>query len=156
MARVTVEDCVEVVNNRYELVLLAAQRARDIAAGASITIARDNDKNPVVALREIAGRSIDLDEVRDHIVNGVNRMGDLNEEDDLLLALAGQGVAEEVNVAAVAIEEVSFDGGSAIAAADEDIGDDFDGLTDADSDFGAGLPEGFQEDGASLDSFEEK
>ena len=52
MARVTVEDCIDVINNRYELVLLAAQRARDIAAGAGITVDRDNDKNTVVSLRE--------------------------------------------------------------------------------------------------------
>ncbi len=155
MARVTVEDCVEVISNRYELVLVAAQRARDIAAGASITVSRDNDKNPVVALREIADQTISLDEVRDHIVNGVNRMGDMNEEDDLLLALAGQGVAEEIGGAA-AIEEVSFEAGSAIAGADEDISEDFDGLTDADSDFGAGLPDGFQEDMGGSDSFEER
>ena len=54
MARVTVEDCVDKVPNRFELVLLAAHRAREIAAGSPITVERDNDKNPVVALREIA------------------------------------------------------------------------------------------------------
>jgi DNA-directed RNA polymerase subunit omega len=118
MARVTVEDCVQVVPNRYELVLLAAQRARDIASGSGITIDRDNDKNPVVALREIAGQTINLTEVRGHIVHGVNRMGDLNAEDDLLLALAGQGVDDTAlnNATAVAIEEVVFDGGAAIEA----------------------------------------
>lgn len=146
MARVTVEDCIEVIPNRYELVLMAAQRARDIAAGASISISRDNDKNPVVALREIADRSIDLNQVRDHIVNGVNRMGDLNEEDDLLLAIAGQGVAEEAPAEGAVIEEVSFDGGAAISAAEEEMGDDFEGLVDGEVDFSTGLPDGFQED----------
>ena len=155
MARVTVEDCVEVIPNRYELVLVAAQRARDISAGATITVTRDNDKNPVVALREIADQTVNLDEVRDHIVNGVNRMGDLNEEDDLLLALAGQGVAEEIG-GAVAIEEISFDGGASVGVSDEDAGEDFDGLTDADSDFGSGLPDGFQEDVGGSDSFEDR
>ena len=66
MARVTVEDCVDKVPNRFDLVLLAAHRAREIAAGSPLTIDRDNDKNPVVALREIAARKIDnalIDEV---------------------------------------------------------------------------------------------
>ena len=60
MARVTVEDCVGMVPNRFELVLLAAQRARDIRSGAELTVERDNDKNAVVALREIAEEAIDL------------------------------------------------------------------------------------------------
>ena len=59
MARVTVEDCVEKIPNRFELVMLAAQRARNISAGAELTIDRDNDKNPVVALREIAEQTVD-------------------------------------------------------------------------------------------------
>ena len=65
MARVTVEDCVKKVSNRYELVLLAARRARDISAGSPLTIDRDNDKNTVVALREIAEENIDLESLRE-------------------------------------------------------------------------------------------
>ena len=68
MARVTVEDCVVKIPNRFDLVMTAAQRAREIASGASITIDRDNDKDPVVALREIAGETIDLETVRDSLV----------------------------------------------------------------------------------------
>ncbi len=60
MARVTVEDCVEKVPNRFELVLLAAQRARNLSRGEELTLDRDNDKNPVVALREIADETLDL------------------------------------------------------------------------------------------------
>ena len=63
MARVTVEDCVEKVPNRFELVMLAAQRSRDISAGAEITVDRDNDKNPVVALREIADETVDREKL---------------------------------------------------------------------------------------------
>ena len=63
MARVTVEDCVRLVPNRFDLVLMAAQRAREISSGAALTVDRDNDKNPVVALREIADETIDLDTV---------------------------------------------------------------------------------------------
>jgi DNA-directed RNA polymerase subunit omega len=68
MARVTVEDCIEKVPNRFQLVLLAAHRARVIRAGAPITIDRDNDKDPVIALREIADETIDLETVRDSLV----------------------------------------------------------------------------------------
>jgi DNA-directed RNA polymerase subunit omega len=68
MARVTVEDCVEKVPNRFQLVLLSAHRARVIRQGSPITIDRDNDKDPVVALREIANESVDLETIRDSLV----------------------------------------------------------------------------------------
>lgn len=134
MARVTVEDCVEIIPNRYELVLVAAQRARDIGAGAPITLDRDNDKNPVVALREIADQTIDLAQVKEHIISGVNRMADLNVEDEMLLGLAGMGMEEHSNATAVAIDEVVFDGSATLAAAEEDMGDEFGGEGD-DADF---------------------
>lgn len=135
MARVTVEDCIQVVPNRYELVLIAAQRARDIASGAPISVERDNDKNPVIALREIAEQTVSLDDVRKHIVDGTNRMGDLNDEDGSLLALANAGIeGEPLNATAAAIEETVFDG---VVAAMEETGDmaemgsdDLDGATD--------------------------
>ncbi len=73
MARVTVEDCVELVPNRFELVLLAAQRARGISAGAELTIDRDRDKNPVVALREIADETIQLNELHDSLIQSNQR-----------------------------------------------------------------------------------
>ena len=93
MARVTVEDCIEKIPNRFDLVLAAAQRARDISTGNPLTIDRDNDKNPVVALREIASETIDPDYLRDEIVRGLQKLSnpeliddeqDENEEDDLL------------------------------------------------------------------------
>lgn len=128
MARVTVEDCVEIIPNRYELVLLAAQRARDIGAGANITIDRDNDKNTVVALREIAEQSADMQQVREHIVHGVNRMADQSAEDSELLALAGIGL-ETANSHSAMIEEVIFDNSATLAAAEsEDGAFDMEGL----------------------------
>ena len=93
MARVTVEDCIEKIPNRFDLVLAAAQRARDISTGYPLTIDRDNDKNPVVALREIASETIDPDYLRDEIVRGLQKLSnpeliddeqEENEEDDLL------------------------------------------------------------------------
>ena len=65
MARVTVEDCIEKIPNRFRLVLMAAHRARNISAGSALTIDRDNDKNPVVALREIADETLDMDMLKD-------------------------------------------------------------------------------------------
>lgn len=80
MARVTVEDCIEKIPNRFDLVLTAAQRARSIQKGELLTIDRDNDKNPVVALREIAAESIDTGRVQDAIVRGLQRLNVREEE----------------------------------------------------------------------------
>jgi DNA-directed RNA polymerase subunit omega len=73
MARVTVEDCIIKIPNRFDLVMLAAQRARDISSGAALTIERDNDKNPVVALREIADTTIDLEALSNSVVQGLRK-----------------------------------------------------------------------------------
>ena len=80
MARVTVEDCIEKIPNRFDLVLTAAQRARSIQKGEPLTIDRDNDKNPVVALREIADETIDTARMQDAIVRGLQRLNAREEE----------------------------------------------------------------------------
>jgi DNA-directed RNA polymerase subunit omega len=80
MARVTVEDCIEKIPNRFRLVLMAAHRARSISAGAALTIDRDNDKNPVVALREIADETLDMDGLKESLISGLQRV--LPSEDD--------------------------------------------------------------------------
>ena len=93
MARVTVEDCVEKVPNRFDLVLLAAQRARDISAGMPETLPRDNDKNPVVALREIAVESVDYDALQDTLVQSLQKVlpsDDLEEDDEAVTALQAE------------------------------------------------------------------
>src|SRR3954452_17562512 len=82
MARVTVEDCVTKVPNRFELVLLAAQRARDITSGAPLTIEKDNDKNPVVALREIADETIQLDQVQNALIKGMQKHVEMDEPEE--------------------------------------------------------------------------
>jgi len=82
MARVTVEDCVVRVPNRFELVLLASQRARDVAAGAPISIDRDNDKNPVVALREIADETVSLDHLQNAVITGMQKHVEIDEPED--------------------------------------------------------------------------
>jgi DNA-directed RNA polymerase subunit omega len=74
MARVTVEDCVDKVPNRFELVLLASQRARQVSGGAELTIDRDRDKNPVVALREIAEETVKPNELEEALINSLQRV----------------------------------------------------------------------------------
>jgi DNA-directed RNA polymerase subunit omega len=91
MARITVEDCVTKIPNRFELVMLAAQRARDVSAGAPLTVERDNDKNPVVALREIADDTVELDHLRYELIHGLRRHVEIEEESsDELVAAYGQ------------------------------------------------------------------
>lgn len=84
MARVTVEDCVKVIPNRFELVMAAARRARELSAGASMTIDRKNDRNPVVALREIAEETISVDALKDSLVRSLQRVSFADASDEEL------------------------------------------------------------------------
>ena len=89
MARVTVEDCVTKVPNRFELVLLATQRGRELSSGAQPTLERENDKNPVIALREIAEETIQTDELRQMLISSLQRHVEVDEpEDDSVAILA--------------------------------------------------------------------
>ena len=90
MARVTVEDCVDKVPNRFELVMLAAHRAREISTGAEITVVRDNDKNPVVALREIADETQSADDLRERLIESNQNQIEVDEpEEDAMALLMG-------------------------------------------------------------------
>ncbi len=90
MARVTVEDCVDKVPNRFELVMLAAHRAREISAGAALTVERDNDKNPVVSLREIADETQSADDLRERLIESNQTQIEVDEpEDDAMALLMG-------------------------------------------------------------------
>ncbi len=80
MARVTVEDCIEKIPNRFDLVLTAAQRARNIQKGELLTIDRDDDKNPVIALREIADETIDINQIEERIIQSMQRLNESEEE----------------------------------------------------------------------------
>lgn len=91
MARVTVEDCVDKVPNRFELVMLAAHRAREITAGSMLTVERDNDKNPVVALREIADETQGADDLRERLIESLQTQIEVDEPEDDAMALL-QGV----------------------------------------------------------------
>ncbi|PZN49663.1 MAG: DNA-directed RNA polymerase subunit omega [Proteobacteria bacterium] len=81
MARVTVEDCIDKVENRFELVLLASHRARQISQGASITVPRDNDKNPVVALREIAEETLSPGDLKEDLIHSLQKHVEVDEPD---------------------------------------------------------------------------
>lgn len=115
MARVTVEDCVEKVSNRFELVMLSAQRAREIGAGASLLVERDNDKNSVVALRELADDKIHADELQEDLIRSHQRIIAMDDDEDIIDLMDGE------------------DGFDAIAAArnEEEMGDEFDGGDDS-------------------------
>jgi len=92
MARVTVEDCVDKIPNRFDLVMMAAHRARELSAGASLTVERDQDKNPVVALREIADETIAAGTLREHAIEAHQRQIEVDEpEEDAMALLMGGG-----------------------------------------------------------------
>lgn len=92
MARVTVEDCVDKVPNRFELVMLAAHRAREIASGSPLTVDRDNDKNPVVSLREIADETQSADALRERMIESHQTQIEVDEpEEDQMALLMGNG-----------------------------------------------------------------
>ena len=151
MARVTVEDCVLKVPNRFELVLLAAQRARDIASGAPLTVDRDNDKGPVVALREIADVTIPLDTLQNNVIKSMQKHVEIDEPEEdhdveigapanwaADLTPLGQGEDDEVEDAAVDAELQE----DMLAGADEAEGSGEDVLPD--------LPEGEAEAGGKI------
>lgn len=90
MARVTVEDCIDKVPNRFDLVMLAAHRARELSSGAELTVDRDNDKNPVVALREIAEETLTADQLREAAIESQQRHIEVDEpEEDQIALLMG-------------------------------------------------------------------
>jgi DNA-directed RNA polymerase subunit omega len=111
MARITVEDCVTQVPNRFELVMLAAQRARDISAGAPLAVERDNDKNPVVALREIADLDVDLDHLRYELIHGLRRHVEVEDQpdDDLVAAFQEHSLVPPMRAAEADEDEVEVD-----------------------------------------------
>jgi len=92
MARVTVEDCIVKIPNRFKLVMIASQRSRELSKGLDLTIERDNDKNPVVALREIADDTVNLDDLEESLIRGQQKHIDVDEEaneDEEFLAVEG-------------------------------------------------------------------
>ena len=118
MARVTVEDCVERIPNRFELVMLAAKRSREISSGSVLTVERDDDKNPVCALREIADETVPLDELREELVRGLQKHIEVDEpeEDDEIEMMTAASLANEAGM------DVSVSGSSSIDDKNSDYG----------------------------------
>jgi DNA-directed RNA polymerase subunit omega len=106
MARVTVEDCIDKVDNRFELVLLAGHRARMISSGAQLTVDRDNDKNPVVALREIADQTVQPDDLKEDLIHSLQKYVEVDEPEPEPVPMIA---TSEPTVAGGDEGEVSFD-----------------------------------------------
>lgn len=113
MARVTVEDCIVKIPNRFDLVMLAAQRARAISAGASLTVDRDDDKNPVVALREIASETIDYKDLEESLIKGLQKHVEVDEPEE-----------EEMDLLAIQQELTAIEGAEARPAGEGDESDE--------------------------------
>ena len=90
MARVTIEDCIDKLPNRFELVLLASHRARSIAQGQQLTVDRDNDKDPVVSLREIAATSVNADDLREEFIHAMQKQVEVDEAEETEVPLIAQ------------------------------------------------------------------
>jgi len=136
MARVTVEDCVVKVPNRFDLVMVAAQRSRDISAGAPLTLERDDDKNPVVALREIADDTVSIDELGEALIEGMQKHIEIEEPEEepqdfemAIIAMSAEGVgdpmvsADTLVVGAAEPSEVSAEAGADEEACGPEGGD---------------------------------
>jgi DNA-directed RNA polymerase subunit omega len=137
MARVTVEDCVLKIPNRFELVLFAAQRAREISAGAPLTVDRDDDKNPVIALREIAEETIELDHLRAAVVRGMQKHVEIDEPEEtreleLETALFGGGSPAGVLTRAEVGSETDGDEAEEEDAIEQEEALEAEGLDEAD------------------------
>ena len=145
MARVTVEDCILKVPNRFDLVMVAAQRSRDISAGSPLTVERDNDKDPVIALREIAEETVDVEELHDALIRRMQKHVEIDEPEeeqqdfDMSVVEMGLGDGDEPMVAVDALaasqekeDEAEVDGPDAQVGApantpDEQVGEPDDG-----------------------------
>ncbi|HET9902527.1 MAG TPA: DNA-directed RNA polymerase subunit omega [Xanthobacteraceae bacterium] len=107
MARVTVEDCIDKVENRFDLVLLASHRARMISAGAPLTVDRDNDKNPVVALREIAETSVSPEDLKEDLIHSLQKYVEVDEPEPETVPLIGTSGSVDADDTEVTFERMT-------------------------------------------------
>ena len=145
MARVTVEDCIDKIPNRYELLMVAAQRAKDISSGSPITLPRDNDKNPVIALREIAENTVNIEDLQKSLVMGLQKYVEVEELEE-----------EELEIMAAEKELVDLDEQFSDLLLDSDVSDsmqvvDENGDADADDDLDLSAEDGIDDDDTQLD-----
>ena len=127
MARVTVEDCVDKVENRFELVMLASQRARKIGAGAALLLDRDNDKNPVVALREIAEIKVETSDLKEELIRNHQRVIEMDDGEDVIDSMKGEEEWSQIAAqsAGPAYEDIDDSDDDEPSLADLAGGDDF-------------------------------
>ena len=152
MARVTVEDCIDKIPNRYELLMVAAQRAKDIASGSPLTLPRDNDKNTVVALREIADGTVSVEELQKSLVMGLQKYVEVEEpeEEEMEIMAAEKELSDLDEQFTGLLPQAEIDDNMQIHGGDDDALDldadvDSDIDADADADFGddMGADDGF-------------
>lgn len=165
MARVTVEDCIDKIPNRYELLMIATQRAKDISAGAPIMVSRDNDKNPVVALREIAEEKVNIEELQKSLVLGLQKYVEVEEpEDEEIEILAAEkelaGLDEQFSNVMLDSEmssnmQIHEDDDALDMDVDETVDDDLDVDIDAEGD-DLGFDDDIDMDDDNLDDFDEE
>ena len=160
MARVTVEDCIDKIPNRYELLMVAAQRAKDIASGAPITVARDNDKNPVVALREIADETVSIEELQKSLVMGLQKYVEVEEpeEEELEIMAAEKELADLYEQFSGLLMDTDINDAMQVHGEDEDIDLEAEAAGDADASFDdddAGLDESLDLGGDLGDDFDD-
>lgn len=163
MARVTVEDCIDKIPNRYELLMVAAQRAKDLAAGSPLTVARDNDKNSVIALREIAEETVSIEELQKSLVMGLQKYVEVEEpeEEELEILAAEKELAELDDQFTGLLPQTELDDNMQVHGSDDDVLD-----MDSELEGETGLPlvdeedlsldEGFGGVEESSDDFEEE
>lgn len=161
MARVTVEDCVDKIPNRYELLMVAAQRAKDISAGAPLTVMRDNDKNAVVALREIAEETVSIEELQKSLVMGLQKFVEVEEpeEEELEIMAAEKELAELDEQFTGLLPDAELDDNMQIHGGDDDALDldvEADGDVDLDGGLGDALDDELGDEGFDgAEDFEE-
>ena len=160
MARVTVEDCIDKIPNRYELLMVAAQRAKDIASGAPITVARDNDKNTVVALREIADETVSIEELQKSLVMGLQKYVEVEEpeEEELEIMAAEKELSDLDEQFSGLLLETDLADNMQVHGEDEDIdlSSEVEGEDNVDLDDDLGYGDGVDFGSDSMDDYDEE
>ena len=158
MARVTVEDCIDKIPNRYELLMVAAQRAKDISSGSPLTVDRDNDKNSVVALREIAEETVSIEELQRSLVMGLQKFVEVEEpeEEELEIMAAERELADLDEQFSGLLPQVELEDSMQIHGVDDDDAMDLDADGEIDNDIEMGDEEFFGDEGFDgMDDFDE-
>lgn len=157
MARVTVEDCIDKIPNRYELLMVAAQRAKDISSGSPLTVDRDNDKNSVVALREIAEETVSIEELQRSLVMGLQKYVEVEEpeEEELEIMAAERELADLDEQFSGLLPQMELEDSMQIHTSDDDVMD-LDAEGEVDSDVEIGDEEFFGDEGFDgMDEYDE-